>query len=198
MKPTFSEVIKVKEGVFYNLPCHTDRMNRTTRHFFGKEIKCDLAFGRIPAGMRNGLVKCRIVYSDEIHSVEFVPYSFKSIHTVAVVHDDAIEYMYKSTDRTRLDSLLKASGCDEIIIVKNGYVTDSSSANLVLEDASGLYTPADCLLRGTKRESLLNSGMISERAVQLVDIKRAIRIFLINAMMDLEDGIVFYPAMIVF
>lgn len=190
IKPTFSEVIKVKDGLFCNLPYHVARMNRTAKHFFGKEIEYAFAPESIPACKQTGLVKCRVVYSDEILETEFSDYSFKPVKTIAIVHDNTIEYPYKSTDRSRLNELLEASGCDEIIIVKNGYVTDSSCANIVLEDGSELYTPSTCLLPGIKREYLLNSSMVSERAVQLDDLLNVEKIHFINAMADLGDNVV--------
>lgn len=187
--PTFSEVIKVKDGLFYNLTYHQARMNSTASHYFGKTLELNLTPDMIPLDSRSGLVKCRVVYSDEILSLEFIPYSFRLVTSVEIVHDDTIEYSYKSTDRRCLNNLLRSSGCDEIIIVKNGFVTDSSSANLVFEDPSGLFTPASYLLPGTKRKYLLDNGIISERNVKLHDLKKVTKVYLINAMIDLEDNV---------
>jgi 4-amino-4-deoxychorismate lyase len=186
----FSEAIKVKDGVFYNLSGHRARMNRTAMVHFGRTVELDLTEEMIPAERRAGLVKCRVEYDENVLSVEFIPYAFRTIRTVAVVRDEEIDYTYKSVDRSRLDRLRQDSGCDEVIIVKGGRVTDASSSNLVLEDASGLYTPADCLLSGTKRADLLARGVIRERVILEKDLHKARRIFLINAMIDLEDGVV--------
>lgn len=186
---TFSEVIKVRDGVFYNLPHHRARMNRTAMHHFGRPVELPLTPEMIPPDCRTGLVKCRVVYGRQVESIEFSPYVFRTIRSVAVVHDDGIEYAYKSTDRSRLNRLLERSGCDEVVIVKNGWVTDASSANLVLEDGSGLYTPSTCLLAGTKRAALLQNGVVREREVRESDLKQATKIHLINAMIDLKDGI---------
>ena len=189
---TFSEAIKVLDGVFYNLPLHETRMNRTARHFFGYNLPLDLTSEMIPPEFRTGLVKCRVVYgADGVASVEFTPYTFRKIETFAIVHDDTIDYTYKSTDRSRLNGMLVDSGCDEIVIVKNGLVTDASSSNIVLEDSKGgLYTPSTPLLVGTKREYLLCMGIIRERDISPEDLFAAAKIRLINAMIDLEDNIV--------
>ncbi len=188
----FSEAIKVRDGVFYNLPLHEARMNRTAQHFFGHDLPLDITPDMIPPEFCTGLVKCRVVYgADGVASVEFTPYTFRKIETVAIVHDDTIDYTYKSTDRSRLNGLLATSGCDEIVIVKNGLVTDASSSNIVLEDTTGmLYTPSTPLLAGTKRDYLLRAGIISEREVHSEDLLAATKIRLINAMIDLEDNIV--------
>lgn len=188
----FSEAIKVLNGEFCNLPGHRVRINRTAQHFFGHDVELRPTPEMIPEELRNGLVKCRVVYgTGGIGSMEFEPYTFREIKTVAIVRDDAIDYTYKSTDRSRLNELLKASGCDEVIIVKNGFVTDASAANIVLEDDQGaLYTPSTPLLRGTKREYLLHSGVIAEREIRPDDLCAAAKIYLINAMIDLEDNVV--------
>ncbi len=188
----FSEAIKVRDGVFYNLAGHQSRITRTVQHFFGHDIVLDLTPEMIPPALRTGLVKCRMVYDGQgIESVEFAPYTFRTIRSVAIVHDNTIDYTYKSTDRSRLNELLKTSGCDEIVIVKNGLVSDSSSANIALEDASGaLYTPSTPLLAGTKRASLLESDIITEREIRPEELQTASKIRLINAMIDLEDDIV--------
>lgn len=188
---TFSEAIKVHDGVFYNLAGHQARVTRTAMHHFGHDIQLDLTPDMIPLDQRAGLVKCRVVYGSRgIESIEFTPYTFHIIRTVAIIHDDTIDYTYKSTDRSRLNALLAASGCDEIIIVKNGLVTDTSVANIVLEDPFGkLYTPSTPLLAGTKRASLLERGIITEREIRPADLQTAARIRLINAMIDLEDNV---------
>lgn len=182
----FSEAIKLKDGVLYNLSYHEMRMRRTIEHFFG--ISFPLLI-EIPEDKMIGLYKCRVVYSDQIHSVEFIPYSFRVVRNLALVQDDSIDYTYKYTDRVVLNALLTKSGCDDIIIIKDGYVTDASSSNLVFEDKTGLYTPSSYLLRGTKREYLLEKGIIKERTIKEENIKEYDSIFLINAMIDLEDRV---------
>lgn len=179
----------MRDGVFHNLEGHRARMDRTAAHFFGRTFELQPV---VPADMRSGLVKCRVVYGERgVESVEFAPYVFRTIRTVAIVRDDTIDYTYKSTDRSRLNRLAAESGCDEIVIVKNGFVTDASSANIVLEDPSGaLYTPSTPLLRGTKRELLLRAGVITEREVRPDDLRSAANIRIINAMIDLEDNVV--------
>lgn len=192
-QPTFSEVIKLKDGIFHNLSLHIERMNRTCLHFYNQTIRPESFIQNIPADSREGLIKCRVVYSDKVEQVTFTPYAFKEIKTVAIVHDDTIDYSYKSTDRSKLNRLLEESGCDEIILIKDGFVTDSSAANLVLKDSSGLYTPGTYLLPGTKREHLLQKGIITERVVQAEALANVDCIYLINAMIDLEDKIIINP-----
>ena len=82
------------------------------------------------------------------------------------------------------------AGCDDILIVRDGRITDTSFSNVVFEDAGGgLYTPDTCLLKGTRRESLLDAGIIRECPITVDDIRRFRKVLLVNAMIGLEDGV---------
>ena len=185
----FSEAIKLKDGVLYNLPYHQRRMNETTQTFYRTKADLSVIKAMVLARMNSGLYKCRVLYSDKIEKVEFIPYIFRNPETVAVVADDEIDYAYKYADRSRIDSLLQKSGCDDMIIVKNGLVTDASSSNLVFKSQEGLFTPKNYLLPGTKRQFLLDRGKIKERDITVNDLQAFDTVYFINAMVDLEDGI---------
>lgn len=190
-RPMFSEVIKVRDSVFHALPVHMARMERTARCFFGCPApSLHLSPDLIPPALRSGLVKCRVVYSERaLELVEFSSYSFKSVESIALVRADTIIYSHKSTDRRALNELVSRTSADEIIIVRNGTITDSSFTNLVFQDDTGLYTPSDCLLPGIKREILLGQGRIRAREIRVEDLWHYRKVFLINAMIDLEDNL---------
>ena len=185
----FSEAIKLKDGVLYNLPYHQRRMNETTQTFYRTKADLSVIKAMVLARMNSGLYKCRVLYSDKIEKVEFIPYIFRNPETVAVVADDEIDYAYKYADRSRIDSLLQKSGCDDMIIVKNGLVTDAASSNLVFKSQEGLFTPKNYLLPGTKRQFLLDRGKIKERDITVNDLQAFDTVYFINAMVDLADGI---------
>ncbi|MDL2290047.1 aminotransferase class IV [Paludibacteraceae bacterium OttesenSCG-928-F17] len=184
----FIETIKIKDGVFYDSPFHTARMNKTAKEFFKKDKNFTLTDEIIPAEYRQGLVKCRILYSDKILSIDFTPYSFRKIDQLQLVINNEIEYAYKYQNREIFDELKKQS-TEEILIAKNGYITDTSYTNVVFQDKTGFYTPDTFLLPGTKREKLLQQGIIHERKIHINDLHKYDCIYLINAMMDLEDEI---------
>lgn len=185
----FSEAIKLKDGKFYNLEYHQKRASRTVDTFYKKQIDLYAIENLIPNHAQEGMFKCRVVYSDKIENVEFIPYSFKAIKKVGIIADNSIEYLHKYVDRDNLNKLLKVSGCDDIIIIKNGFVTDSSSANLVFECTEGLFTSSSNLLPGTKRQLLLDRGIIQEKTITVENIKHFEKVYFINAMIDLEDDI---------
>ncbi|MDL2319890.1 aminotransferase class IV [Alistipes sp. OttesenSCG-928-B03] len=197
MRQQFSEAIKLKDGVFYNLPYHQARMDLTLAQCGGVRIDLASALANIADDVDKGLFKCRLIYGMEgVESVEFIPYSLRLVTTVGLVTADDIEYGFKYTDRTRLNELLAQSGCDDMIIVKNGLVTDAFAANLVFESCDGLFTPDTYLLPGTKRQHLLDMGIIRLKHIVPEDIKAYDCIRFINAMVDLEDNICINPCRI--
>jgi 4-amino-4-deoxychorismate lyase len=185
----FSEAIKLKDGVFHHINYHQERIERTLHAFFQTAIDLSVIHDMIPGHMKSGLFKCRVLYSGKIEKVEFIPYFFRDIRKVGVITDDEIDYSYKYADRSYLNRLLQKSGCNDIIIVKNGLVTDASSSNLVFKSPKGLFTPEDYLLPGTKRRLLLDQKKIKEQRIRVEDIKTFDTVYFINAMIDLEDDI---------
>ena len=185
----FIESIKLKNGVFYNLPYHQARLNKTQESFFGKNIVLEEILTDIPSFAQNGLIKCRIVYGKDVESIEFAPYSPAKKKKVGLIMDDSIDYSYKFADRSNLENLIANTDFDDIIIIKNGLVTDALFSNLVFESSEGLFTPTTCLLPGTKRQSLLDNGIIKERKIQMNDFEKYESIRFINAMIDLDDEV---------
>lgn len=87
-----------------------------------------------------------------------------------------------------MNILLRDSGCDEIVIVRRGLVTDASAFNLVFESADGLFTPAGPLLAGTKRQELLERGLIAARRIEAQELGDYLNVRFINAMTDLKEA----------
>lgn len=160
----FIETICVKEGVFQHLPLHQTRMDTTCREAFGsKAPRLELSIDDIPAELRSGKVKCRLVYGLEIERMEFQKYEPGSIGSLRIVHDDEVDYHLKYADRSALERLRMLKGdADEVVIVRRGLVTDTSYSNLLFRAGDRLLTPRSPLLRGVMRENLLMNGTVEE------------------------------------
>ena len=52
-----------------------------------------------------------------------------------------------------------------------------------------MFTPKTFLLEGTKRKSLINSGVIKEKDITIADMPKFRKVYLINAMIDIDDDI---------
>ncbi len=190
-EPVFVETLKIKNCRIQNFELHQERMHKTTLFHFGTKPSLNIDISAIPANLRQTTVKCRVLYSSDIITVEFHEYVPKKIYSLQIVEGDYIEYSYKSTDRREINSLFEQrKGADDIIVVKNGKITDSSFANLVFEDYKGQYfTPSTFLLDGTKRKNLINIGLIKEIDITTTSISNYKKIYLINSMIDIEDDI---------
>jgi len=184
------ESVKLKDGRLYNIDFHSDRFNRTRRDLFGTGLAVNLEKKIIiPAYANRGLFKCRIEYDDNIRNIEFTPYELKQVNTLRLVEAGDLEYSYKFINRNGLNELYdKRLECDDILIVKNGFITDTSYSNIVVSGKDGRwYTPSSYLLAGTKRAYLLNRGFISEREITPVSLRRYKELRLINSMLDIGD-----------
>ncbi|MPN06604.1 hypothetical protein SDC9_153860 [bioreactor metagenome] len=141
----------------------------------------------------SGLFRLNIWYNRTGTEIKISPYVPAEIKKVAVVTcDPDFDYSRKYSDRTALNELLtSASGADEIIIIKNGFVTDTSKANIVFEKDGVLYTPDTFLLNGTMRQYLHKTGKIIEKTIRAEDIPGYEKMYFINALNPLETAPVF-------
>jgi len=183
------ETIRIENGKFESLRFHNARFNRTRRELFGIHDELNLSnIIVIPDNASEGIHKCRIIYNDSILRIEIAPYHFRKIRTLKVIHSDTIQYPYKFEDRSELGNLLKEISEDDIIIVKNGFVTDASYANVAFFDGRSWFTPDTCLLPGTRREQLIEEGTIQPVKISIDDMQQYVCCKLINSMMTWDES----------
>lgn len=175
-----------------HLPWHIERMQKTRKAVLGLDDSLDLENAlQIPPLFQKGLVKCRVLYASKIEKIEFQPYQIRPIHSLKIIQDNTIDYTYKTEDRTALNQLFQQrEHYDDIVIVKNGLVTDSYYANLIFDDGQQLFTPRQPLLKGVRIASLLQTEMIQEADIRLDDISQFKKVHLVNAMMELGECVV--------
>lgn len=184
------ETIRINDGIPMNLEYHNQRMVRSISDLFGISSEFDLrSIIKVPDAAASGVIKCRIEYDTQITKIEYKPYLIRPVKSLRLVTDNDIGYRYKFTDRGRLESLFEKRGdCDDILIIKNGLVTDTFYANIVFKCADNTWvTPVSCLLRGTRRSLLLQQNAIKEINIPVSDIKKYNEVRLINAMIDICD-----------
>jgi 4-amino-4-deoxychorismate lyase len=187
MCPLF-ETIKVENRILHNLEFHNERLNRSRKHLFGCTDIIDLnELISIPEDLSNDVFKCRVVYSEEIEEIKFANYAKRQIRTLKMVECDNIVYTYKYVDRKIFSELMDSVDADDILIIKNGKITDTSFSNIVFFNGTKWVTPAQPLLRGTKREELLRNDIISQENICPRDLSRFEKATLINAMVDFGE-----------
>lgn len=180
-KKLFFETIKCFEGEPYNLNYHNKRIAKT----IGKNI--DLNEYIYP--ISDELLKCKVIYSsDEIIDICYSKYAPKNPKRFKIIINDEINYKYKSLDREEIETLYNLKQeADEIIIVKDGYVTDTSIANIAIEKNGIWFTPNNPLLEGTTRERLLELGSIKKYPLTLQDLKSCTKLAIMNAMIGFQE-----------
>lgn len=189
----FIETIRIENGLVCNLSYHQERMDCTAMHFWHRSQLCQLAEALADAPVaKDNLIKARLVYDERgIIEKTYAPYTMREIHSMKMVENDDICYSFKSTNRQALAVLSARRGmADEVIIVKNGLITDSSYSNLAFFDGSRWLTPATPLLNGTMRQMLIDSNQLFTAYITPADIHRFSHVSLINAMLPLGRCVV--------
>lgn len=191
MNNNLLETIKSVDGEPLHLNYHQARYERSLKSL-GHHIRYDLADLLRPPS--DGVYRCRVLYHEEIIKIEYFPYQFTPINSLKLVYCNAINYPLKYENRDELNKLFELrDNSDDIIIVKNSNLTDTSKANIALYDGSNWITPSAPLLYGTTRARLLNENKIIERALHVNDINNFYKVAVLNAMVDfclVKDGII--------
>ncbi len=181
MNKSFLETIKILDGVILHLDYHQERLNRALDSSDRYELQ------KIINPPAKGLYRCRITYNTQDMKIEYLKYTKRSVEHLKLVTNDKILYDKKYANRDLLNTLFSLrEKCDDILIIKNGLVTDTSISNIAFFDGKTWITPKRPLLKGTCRARLLNEHKIVEKDIKVEDIKRYKKIALMNAMIDFD------------
>jgi 4-amino-4-deoxychorismate lyase len=180
----FIESIQLNNGEFKRLKFHQERMDKAQMDFYPThkaiDLEKSLSIMNVPVA---GIYKCRVVYDSEIRKIEFIPYVRRKIHSLQSVETKMESVPYKKEDRSELDiAFAQRGGSDEVILVRNGLLTDTSFSNIALYDGISWYTPRIPLIQGVTRVELLQQGMLEERDIFLSELMNFQRVSLFNAM----------------
>ncbi|AKK72426.1 aminodeoxychorismate lyase [Chryseobacterium sp. P1-3] len=189
----FIESIKVEDQEIFLLELHQKRVDQTFSHF-GKEGSIDLA--KIFKSLQHdedGLFKLRIAYDlDKKIRTQMIPYAIPEINDFQLVENNSFDYSFKFEDRKELDKMKMKAKAEEIIIVKNNHITDTSFSNLLFLKGKDWFTPNSYLLNGVQRQNLLKHKKIKETEITLQNIKQFSHFQIINALNDFDDMFI-YP-----
>ncbi len=176
----FFETIKCEDYEVFNLEYHQKRVAKT--------IGLNINLQDYIYPISDELLRCKLVYDkNEVLDVQYFPYSKREIKSFKIILHDNIDYSSKYLNRENLDSLFtQKEDSDEIIIVKNGVVTDTTIANIAIFYDGVWITSTKPLLNGTTRERLLNDRVIFEKDISLDMLKNSSKIALMNAMIGFD------------
>jgi len=171
--------------VLFHIEYHQRRYEAVLRSY-GVTEKRELA--TILNAPKKGLYRCRLVYDLEgnIHC-SYHPYTKRQIESLKLLHADNLEYSHKYVNREALDALFEKRGaCDDILIIKNGFICDTTIANVAFFDGAEWFTPKKPLLAGTTRARLLKNGFLTPKEIRAEDMDNYLQIAVMNAMIDFD------------
>ena len=191
MNKKLLETIRCVDGEALNLEYHQRRYENSLKAL-GQKANYNLKEQLSPP--KEGVFRCRIIYDESVLEINYYPYEFAPVNSLKVIYDDTIEYSLKYADRARIDELFsQRTDCDDIVIVKSGFITDTSKANLAFFDGKEWLTPRHALLQGTTKMRYVEEKKLIEKEIRLNDIGSFEKIAVLNAMVDfsiVKNGII--------
>ncbi len=75
-----------------------------------------------------------------------------------------------------------------MLLVKQGFITDSSYCNIAFREGDQWFTPDKPLLNGVQRQYLLDQEIIRKQEIRLTDLSKFSSFKLFNAMIDWQTA----------
>ena len=184
---------------YWLLPEHLARLKASAAHFSWQYDETELAqqLDTIVEGLdphthkvhlllnQNGEVSLSVESADETRAPVRARLSKQCIDVDNV-------FLYHNTTHRKIydEAYTDVSGVDEVLLWNSkGEVTESCTANIVVETEEQYYTPpVSCgLLPGTYRANLLQEGSLKERPISIDQLQDDSKIFLINSLVGWRE-----------
>ncbi|MGC9331254.1 MAG: aminotransferase class IV [Bacteroidales bacterium] len=185
----FIESIRIENGNAPLIEYHQHRYNQCLNKHFKHAEAVQLSHIADKHTNKQGTWKLRIEYDHKIRNINCIPYRPRRIKRFHLVYDDQIDYAWKYSNRKAFEKLKsRYHEDDEIIIIKNKLITDSSYANLAFYATPYWYTPKHPLLKGVMRQYLLDHNSIKTANITTDQLKQFEFFCQINAMLDIDTS----------
>ena len=186
----FLETIRIRDGAPLHLDGHQLRVDDTFRVFYPGIPPLSLA-----AVISDSVIdasadqRCRIVYDDSTHEVTVTPLQPRTIRSLRLLDlPPDYDYGYKYADRRILELAFARRGdADDVLLIRDGWITDTSVANVAFRANGRWYTPALPLLAGTTWKRLVSDGVIVPRPIHVDDLPRYEACVVFNALNDWDQ-----------
>ncbi len=184
----FFETLRAQGESVDHFAYHRRRMERTLRANGMPEPRTDW-FAQLELALRAQALaspqplRLHVDYDGISWQIAAGPLPTTPMRTLRLVVDNSIAYPYKSTDRSCLDRLFQQrEEADDVLIVKDGYITDTSRANLLLLRQGEWFTPQHSLLPGTTQERLVEELHLQFVPIAPRELDRYEQLWIINAL----------------
>lgn len=188
----FIESIRVESGKIHLLEEHQKRVNAVFYYFaIPNAIMIDEVFKSIKFPEK-GLFKLRVEYDLKGNTiVELLPYERRAIASFQLIYDNDIDYRFKYKNRIAFAEMKARADAEEIIIVQNNSITDTSFSNIIFKRNDEWFVPKTYLLNGVQRQWLLKQNKIKVMDITLNNLSDFTHFKLINAMNDMDTAITY-------
>lgn len=185
----YVETIKVVNNCALNLAYHNARFIETQAKVFGLVWSEHIEHFLPNVPLQAEPIKVRIVYDcNGVVETSFETYNRRALTSLKLIENNEIDYTYKSTNRLLLNELyaMKQQESD-VLIVKNGLITDTSYCNVALFDGHRYLTPAQPLHKGTTLTRLLHEKKLTSCPISPHDLHQFEFLSPFNAMIELGE-----------
>lgn len=111
--------------------------------------------------------RIRLLYDQHSEVIEYIPYKPRHITSLKCISAD-IAYDFKYANRTQLNQCITSLAPNEdALIIRDGWITDTTIANIALSDGHHWYTPKNPLLKGTMRARLIDSHWLRPKHLHI-------------------------------
>lgn len=189
MYPLFESVC-IENGKIQNAHYHESRFKSSFYAFFGFEPNYSL-FDKVVLPRIDKSLKCKLrIEYNEIGTKWTISEYLNTIpSSLLLLKDDAIDYPLKYANRKNLNNLYQQkANFEDILIIKNGLITDATYSNILFTDGQKIITPSTPLLNGTCRTRLLSEKIITEAPIKADSIHLFESFQLINALNDFDKN----------
>jgi len=189
IEPILFETIKFINGEFFNLEYHQERVDRAFKEFFRSSVKLNLKkeLEKFKFDYKaNQIYRIKVIYdASGVKKIEYFEYKQKRVSKIKLVEMPNVNYRYKYLNRDFLNSL-NTLEADEFIICQNGFLKDTTIANIALfnRELQEWHTPREPLLFGTTLKRYLSKNRLKATDISYLDLKRYSKLALLNAMVD--------------
>ena len=189
MYPLFESVC-IENSQIKNAAYHEARFNKSYMQQYKTHPTYTLFDGIHLTNLDDTLkYKLRIGYKQNGTRFSFSEYENNIATSLKLVSDDTISYALKKNNRKKLNALFLQRGeTDDVLIIKNGLVTDASYSNILFFDGKQIVTPTTPLLEGTCRARLLAINRIVEKSISVADLQNFESFQLVNALNDFDES----------
>ena len=187
MYPVF-ESIAVIAGAYQQLEAHNRRVHRTAHDLWQQKKPTHYLEQCLPEPPSDGIYKCRFLYGPSDHQTTFKPYSPRPLSRLILIEEPNLLYHHKYTHRALLDvHTCHLLNNEDVLFTQQGFIRDTSYANVAFARKGQWFTPETPLLQGTRRDMGIRSGVLIPVPIHINDLRYFDTITWFNAMLPIGE-----------